>query len=805
MPRALRALGLLALLCPAPSAWAVREWYDHYLEARDRLIPAGRCNEALAALQQAVRLKPVSGLNQQTYGLDFVNEYVPYYQMALCQLRLGNNQEALELLRKEEDLGAIRKSPLYRELQRLRSEGEKQQSLRLAKRATDEVLRLIKEADEAARDGKHERALVRLAEAQAAANSLQNPQLQQDVAERIARLRSDQKRTAEETERSQRLEQLLGEGRALLEQGKGTEAKLRFDEALKLEPKSTAALEGQRLASEHIVQSKTRESLQGRLREGRALFEAQQYEQALRPLTEAAADKGIPEAQLLLAQAQRMVEGLRKERDLKLRLDALLSQGQKLMDQRRFPEAQVVLERALTLDAGNVLVRDLAGRALERTGQSMLERFFPNEPPLLEILQPEPAESEIEAPSLSVVGLAVDERGLAEVDFALDGRLVKTVRPQPSGPGELPRKATFSEQFPLHEGQNEIAITARDSAGLERRQVYRVVRRLRFFERAAFYPAALAGAAGLLGLGFAAQVARRRRAVRKRFNPYIAGAPVMDVEMFFGRQKLMARILNVLHHNSLMISGERRIGKTTFLFHLRRALEADTATEFQFFPVSIDLQGVPEESFFHALMADVVEALSLGPETLEALRFRTESERYEGRDFSHDLQRVIDELKTRTPKRVKLALLIDEADVLNEYSERINQRLRSIFMKTFSEHLVAIMSGVGVRRIWKSEGSPWYNFFDEVELQPFSREEAEALIRQPVEGIFRYEPEAVSAILEESGLKPYVIQKFCIHAVNRMIEDGRASVTLEDVRAVREMVRHEERERLPELQPAAPL
>ena len=120
---------------------------------------------------------------------------------------------------------------------------------------------------------------------------------------------------------------------------------------------------------------------------------------------------------------------------------------------------------------------------------------------------------------------------------------------------------------------------------------------------------------------------------------------------------------------------------------------------------------------------------------------------------------------------MKLALLIDEVDVLNEYSERINQRLRSIFMKTFSEHLVAIMSGVGIKRIWNSEGSPWYNFFDEIELTAFTREEAEALIREPVEGVFRYEPEAVEAILACSELKPYVIQKFCIHAVNRMLEE----------------------------------
>src|SRR4029450_10900361 len=276
--------------------------------------------------------------------------------------------------------------------------------------------------------------------------------------------------------------------------------------------------------------------------------------------------------------------------------------------------------------------------------------------------------------------------------------------------------------------------------------------------------------------------------LRKRFNPYIAGAPVMSDDLFFGRRKLLARILNVLHHNSLLITGERRIGKTTFLYHLGKALSADDQTGYRFFPVQTDLQGVPEEAFFHTIMSDVVEALELAPATLQSLRFRGEESRYDGRDFSHDLQRVVDELKTRPDRHVKLALLIDEVDVLNEYSERVNQRLRSIFMKTFSEHLVAIMSGVGIKRLWKSEGSPWYNFFDEIELTAFTREEAEALIRQPVEGVFRWSPEAVEAILDYSGLKPYVIQKFCIHAVNQMLEEGRTTITAADVEAVRPLV-----------------
>jgi hypothetical protein len=107
------------------------------------------------------------------------------------------------------------------------------------------------------------------------------------------------------------------------------------------------------------------------------------------------------------------------------------------------------------------------------------------------------------------------------------------------------------------------------------------------------------------------------------------------------------------------------------------------------------------------------------------------------------------------------------------------------------------MSGVGIKRTWTSEGSPWYNFFDQIELAAFTREEAEELIRRPVEEVFRWRPEAVEKILEASALKPYVIQKYCIHSVNRMLEQGRTTITAEDVEAVRENVNFEGREDAP--------
>ena len=119
-------------------------------------------------------------------------------------------------------------------------------------------------------------------------------------------------------------------------------------------------------------------------------------------------------------------------------------------------------------------------------------------------------------------------------------------------------------------------------------------------------------------------------------------------------------------------------------------------------------------------------------------------------------------------------------------------------MKTFSENLVAVMSGVGIRRSWKSEGSPWYNFFDEFELSGLSRDEAEELIRTPVHGVFRFEDEAVERILHASDLKPYIIQKFCIHAVNHMIEDGRSTIAVRDVVAVEALVLSDESATPPE-------
>jgi tetratricopeptide (TPR) repeat protein len=789
-------LPVLAFVLLATPAFAVKTWYDHYFEATRGHMPAGRYQEAIKSLEEAVRLKAAPAVNEQTYGLQFI-DYLPYYYMGVCYLRLGDLNTAIQMFNVEETRGAIKRTSLYKSLVAQRTEAENARTARVARLAREEVEKLLRDASDLARQRRYDDALAKLAQAQAVAASL-DPATQQRVLDNTRRVRGEQRELAEANARLQRIEQGLADGRRLLEEGRPAEAIVRFDEVLSLEVGNGAAAQGKAEAQERILASTTRAARREAFQRGKTLFDAGRYQDSLQPLSDAAADPENSAARDLLAQAHKVVEGMKLQRERRVRIDALFEEAEGLLRQRKFDAASVRLREALELDPENIKGQERLAYADRMTGEEIFARWLPNQPPSLTFF--EPRGLEMEGPTVGVYGVATDDRGVARIEFRL-GNAVVAEQAVEAESSEAFRHVRFEREFPMRPGANDLTVTVVDSSGVARSESFRITRHLRFYETRAFLPSAFALALGLVGTGFGVQRVRRRRAVRRRFNPYIAGAPVMRDDMFFGRTKLMARMMNVLHHNSLMITGERRIGKTTFLFHLKKALESDEGGEYRFFPVLTDLQGVGEQMFFHSVMSDVLESLKLDPSTTEALRFRHDATEYDGRHFSHDLQKVIDELKTRTSRNVKLALLIDEVDALNEYSERVNQRLRSIFMKTFSEHLVAVMSGVGIKRTWKSEGSPWYNFFDEIELSAFDRDEAEALIRTPVEGYFRYEPEAVQNILEWSDLKPYVVQKFCVHAVNRMLEEGRTVVTSEDVTAVREIARFDPGEAVSEERP----
>jgi hypothetical protein len=248
--------------------------------------------------------------------------------------------------------------------------------------------------------------------------------------------------------------------------------------------------------------------------------------------------------------------------------------------------------------------------------------------------------------------------------------------------------------------------------------------------------------------------------------------------------------LKSVHTNSLLLHGERRIGKTSILHQLRHRLETLDDPEYRFHPVYVDLQGTPEERFFATLADQVFD--TLGPLTGNGAGQAPEPARapalscpgYDHHDLLRELHGLIAALQAASDRRVKVVLLIDEVDELNDYDPRVNQRLRSLFMKRFAESLAAVVAGVRIRREWEREASPWYNFFEEIEVAPIAPEDARELVLGPIRGVFRVEAGVAERIVEASGGKPYAIQRRCLALVNRLHERGGRTITLADAEAV---------------------
>lgn len=72
-------------------------------------------------------------------------------------------------------------------------------------------------------------------------------------------------------------------------------------------------------------------------------------------------------------------------------------------------------------------------------------------------------------------------------------------------------------------------------------------------------------------------------------NPYVAGNPVGDSPAFVGRADVLREVLRVLRRsqdNTIVLYGQRRIGKTSILQHLAAQLPG----EGKYYPVYFDLQ-----------------------------------------------------------------------------------------------------------------------------------------------------------------------------------------------------------------------
>ncbi len=769
---------VIALVASAAPVGA-DQWYEHYARAEQALMNADH-ETAIAELNSAIERRGDSGARVRTYGMR-VTDYFPYLKLGIAYFAAGEYEAALRAFDTEEQLGAVKDSRTASdELGRFRaraSEALTVERARQQKMVEDLVGQNLTRAREDQRAGRLDEALAAVDRALA---------LEPDNSDALAlaeTLRGELVRRDDDASRQRRVSDLVGEGEALRAGGRLAEAAARFRLAVDLDPEGVAGPLLAEVQTELAGLSRTAPAVDHTetLNRADALLERGELESALGLVQEVLA--GEPDNSRAAGLEDRLLRRIGED-ESKAELRENLAAANIRLAASDFEAAITAANLVLARDRGNADALRVIQTAYAALSRRLLgEGPVQNLPPAIrfaDMRETAPDGSLIHAlgdPDFRLSGVVIDDTEVALSVTTIDGAEAAVDRTS-----QVVGAVTITEfriQSILPVGVTVFEVTATDAGGLSSRGEY-AVRYQRPVVRSPWFWGSLVAlslslAAGLLVRRFL----RRRRLLRRRFNPYVAGPPVLDPGLFVGRDDLVDRILATVPNNSLLLLGERRIGKTSLLYQLSLRLPQLDHPRFCFVPVSIDLQGVAEEVFFAAVAEAVGE--TIGDDQMSAART---ADGYDSRELVRDLRRVLPTVECADGRQAKLVLLFDEIDELNGYSHRTNQRLRSLFMRGFADQLVAVAAGVGIARQWDHEGSPWYNFFEELEVGPIDAAAARTLATQPLRGVIAIDDDAVERLLAEADGRPYVLQKLALAAVQRVHEDRRSRITVEDVDSV---------------------
>lgn len=251
-------------------------------------------------------------------------------------------------------------------------------------------------------------------------------------------------------------------------------------------------------------------------------------------------------------------------------------------------------------------------------------------------------------------------------------------------------------------------------------------------------------------------------------NPYVAGRPIRpeDGQLFVGRREEMKLIEEKLQTGvGIVIYGQRRIGKTSILLHLRHRLPHDLL------PVYLNLQILMANStggFLYAVAREISKQFN--PQSPIRIPQSDEFTREPYLSFNH----LLEQIEARLQPGQRVLLSFDEF-------EELEQRVKS---GKIEPEIFAYLRGVtqtgsrfallfaGLHTLEQMTREYWNPFFASVQtirVGYLSELDAEQLIRDPIEQFpLSYELEAVNRITELTSSHPYLTQSLCHNLVNRL-------------------------------------
>ncbi|MFC1844052.1 hypothetical protein ACFLZ5_04620 [Thermodesulfobacteriota bacterium] len=279
-------------------------------------------------------------------------------------------------------------------------------------------------------------------------------------------------------------------------------------------------------------------------------------------------------------------------------------------------------------------------------------------------------------------------------------------------------------------------------------------------------------------------------------NPYTPGSAVSRLN-FIGRDKEITRIRSTLLGDSdqrvLILYGIRRIGKTSILKYIK----SDSDVTKQFIPILWDVEEFPKSGSSSKFIIELIEKIvaALPRKVRKKVAFsRGEIQKNPFYELEKFLSSISEPLYPQ-----KLLLLFDETDKLlsiirqNEEIQKQESKILTPSEAFLSEVIGALRKATmvfdfvyiifaGLPDILDQEyQSRLFGLADPIEIKAFDPQDAEKVISVG-KNILKIETPEKNAILNISGMQPYLLQVLCSELFNRMKYAGRDILTEFDLK-----------------------
>ncbi|MBI4674033.1 MAG: hypothetical protein HY741_20495 [Chloroflexi bacterium] len=248
-----------------------------------------------------------------------------------------------------------------------------------------------------------------------------------------------------------------------------------------------------------------------------------------------------------------------------------------------------------------------------------------------------------------------------------------------------------------------------------------------------------------------------------RSNPFTFGNPITDARRFVGRarqvEQVFSRLRNVEFESSSLV-GERRVGKTSLLYHLADAevQRAHGLDPQRYLFLYVDLALVDAMTTPARLWQYLLGQLKTLVPTIDfaALRDVAALDNFALAEFFDQLD----------AQGLYIVLLLDEFENVTRnanFGPDFFYGLRSL---AIHHHLALLTSSrrelIELTHSDEIRSSPFFNIFANINVRLFTPDEARALVTNALAGdAIRFDENEIAALLDAAGYNPYFLQAAC--------------------------------------------